>query len=101
LHRAFTIEELLREASVSRRWLEYRFRERFGRTPHDYICEARVERAKQWLAEDKKLSLERIAAGCGFSDARHFRLVFRRLVGVTPREYRCSHRMAQKDRRQK
>jgi LacI family transcriptional regulator len=84
----FTVADLLSEVSVSRRWLEYRFRERFGRSPHEYICEARVERAKQLLVEAGCPPLEQIAKVCGCNGARSFRLVFHRLTGMTPSEYR-------------
>jgi len=88
LGRPFTVEDLLGEVPVSRRWLEYRFRERFGRSPYEYICEARVERAKQLLLGAERLSAEEIARACGFSGARNLRLVFERLTGTTPAQYR-------------
>jgi LacI family transcriptional regulator len=88
----FTVADLLREVPVSRRWLEYRFREHFGHSPHEYICEARIERAKQLLAEARKPSLEQIARSCGFSDTRNLRLVFHRFMGMAPSEYRRSCR---------
>lgn len=90
LAQPFTVEELLRDLSVSRRWLEYRFQERFGHSPRQYIAEARVERAKQLLTEARPPSLEAIANACGFTAVRSLRLTFRRFTGMTPREYRRS-----------
>ncbi len=88
LDRPFRMADLLGEVPVSRRWLEYRFRERFGHSPYAYICEARVERAKQLLLEPQRLRSEELAEACGFSGARNMRLVFQRLTGKTPAEYR-------------
>jgi len=88
LDQPFTIEDLLGQLSVSRRWLEYRFRERFGRSPHEYICEARVDQAKQLLIEPKSRTLEEVATACGLSGTRNLRLLFRRLTNMTPAEYR-------------
>ena len=61
LDQPFSVEDLLRHVSVSRRWLEYRFRERFGHSPHEYICEARIERAKQLVGRGDKTS---VGTGC-------------------------------------
>ncbi len=94
----FTVADLLREVSVSRRWLEYRFRARFGHSPHEYICEARVERAQRLLVEADRPPLDRVAALCGFSDARSFRLVFHRFTGMTPSEYRQRHQTVKASR---
>jgi LacI family transcriptional regulator len=88
---SFSVADLVRGVSVSRRWLEYRFQQHFGRSPHEYISEARVDRVKHLLAEAKHGSLEQVAKACGFSDTRNLRLVFRRLTGMSPSEYRRSH----------
>ena len=82
------VENLLAEVSVSRRWLEHRFKRHFGCTPHQYICQTRVERAKQLLTGAEKLPLSQIAAACGFSETRHLRIVFQRITGLTPAQYR-------------
>jgi transcriptional regulator GlxA family with amidase domain len=68
--------------------LEQRFRDSLGSTPYAFINDLRVERAKRLLAEPNKTSLTEIAAACGFSDLRRFRLVFRRLAKLTPAQYR-------------
>lgn len=89
----FFVEDLLRDVSVSRRWLEYRFRERFGHSPHEYICEARVERAKQLLLGADNPSMQQVVQRCGFRDVRNFRLVFRRFTGMAPREFRWMYQV--------
>ncbi len=88
LGQPFTIDDLVREVAVSRRWLEYRFRARFGRSPHEYICAARVERAKQLLVAAPELRGEELARACGFGGPRSLRQAFVRLTGSTPRQYR-------------
>ncbi|MBN2295792.1 MAG: DNA-binding transcriptional regulator [Pirellulales bacterium] len=85
------VENVLEHVSLSRRWLEYRFQEYFGLTPHQFLCETRVEHAKQLLVNPIKMSVAAIARECGFTSARHLRLVFERIVGTTPREYRRTH----------
>jgi len=66
-----------------------RFRTSFRQTPHQYIMETRVNRARE-LLEQSNLPIVEIAALCGFADQTHLGVVFRRVVGVTPSQYRRS-----------
>jgi len=50
-----------------------------------------VEQAKKILRTNSD-SLIDIALDCGFSSHAHFSNTFRQIVGVTPSEYRRSHR---------
>ncbi len=88
----FGVEALLKLVPVSRRQLEKRFKQFLGRTPHEYICHVRVGRAKQLLAGPEKMKIKDVAVACGFPDTQRFRIVFRRLVGTTPIDYRRSRR---------
>jgi LacI family transcriptional regulator len=88
LSEPFRVESLLDCAHLCRRRLEQRFRRSLGSTPAVFLNSLRVERAKRLLAEPKQASLTQIAAACGFSDLRRFRLVFRRLAKRTPAEFR-------------
>jgi len=64
-----------------------RFRASFRQTPHQYIMEQRVNRARD-LLERSNLPIADIAVLCGFADQTHLGVIFRRIVGVTPAEYR-------------
>jgi LacI family transcriptional regulator len=88
LHEVFGVERILRLSSLSRRQLEQRFRKSVGSSPYTFLNELRVERAKILLAESPKRSLTRVASECGFSELRRFRVVFRRLIKLSPAEYR-------------
>ncbi|MCX7827196.1 MAG: DNA-binding transcriptional regulator, partial [Verrucomicrobiae bacterium] len=88
LHEPFGVERILDLSPVSRRRLEHRFRQSLGCTPYAFITRLRVERAKELLATPEKRTLTEIATACGFSEPRRFRLVFQRLTGATPAEYR-------------
>lgn len=64
-----------------------RFRKAFGCPPHAYVIHRRLEQAKRQIA-CRDIPLKIVAAHCGFSDQSHMTRVFRRLLGVTPAEYR-------------
>jgi AraC family transcriptional regulator len=62
--------------------------------PHQYVIARRVERAQQLLRGDGDLGLAEVALRVGFSDQSQLSFHFRRIVGVTPRQFRISARIA-------
>ena len=54
---------------------------------NDYITRVRVENSVR-LMEKRELTLREIAAHCGFKSPGYFSKVFKKYLGVTPREYR-------------
>ncbi len=66
------------------------FRKTFNVTPHQYITQRRLEKAKA-LLRDPQQSLTHVALACGFSSQSHLSVVFKRVTGVTPGSYRKSH----------
>jgi len=63
------------------------FRELTGRSPKEYVLEARVEAAKAYL-RGSSLPIKRIAAELGFHDEFHFSRQFSQRVGTSPSAYR-------------
>jgi AraC-like DNA-binding protein len=67
------------------------FKQSAGVTPHLYLTQKRVERAREMLVQTD-LSLAEIANAVGFFDQGHLARHFRQMVGTTPREFRWSQR---------
>lgn len=63
----------------------------FGTTPHQYLIEQRIRRAKSLLT-GTTASVTEISATVGFSTPSHFATTFKQRVGVTPTNYRNSAR---------
>jgi AraC family transcriptional regulator len=63
------------------------FRERFGTSPHRYVTARRIERARTLLREGRLSQIE-VAIECGFQSQQHFSRVFRKQVGISPKDYR-------------
>jgi LacI family transcriptional regulator len=75
------------ELVIRRRHLEQKFRAVLKRSVLAEIHRARVEKAKELLIRgDQQIS--QVASQSGFSNAQRLATVFRRLAGMTPREYR-------------
>lgn len=63
------------------------FKQSMGVTPHQYLIQQRMEKAKQLLKQEK-VSIVEVAAQCGFSNQSHFARVFNKNTDLTPRAYR-------------
>jgi len=84
----FSIDDVTRESGVSRRWLEYAFRDALGETPYQYLRRQRLARARRLLIEEPKRKIYAIAKSSGFSSAKQLAMTFQQDVGMSPREYR-------------
>ena len=62
------------------------FRHATGQSPHRWLMDRRIERAKDLLRSD--MSLAEIALACGFVDQSHLTRVFSRREGLTPGAWR-------------
>lgn len=78
---------VIKELGISQNHLIYLFRQRFHRTPVEYINKLRVERAKERLS-NTNLTILDIAMLCGFGSLSTFYELFKQQVGITPKEYR-------------
>jgi transcriptional regulator GlxA family with amidase domain len=65
------------------------FKQSTGLSPHQYLLSYRVDCAKEMMRDENR-SLTEIALDCGFGSSAQFSVVFRRIVGMSPREYRRS-----------
>jgi AraC-like DNA-binding protein len=63
------------------------FKDTVGVTPHQYLVQKRLQRAKQMLSRST-LSLSEIASRVGFSDQSHFTRLFGQMFGLTPGQFR-------------
>jgi LacI family transcriptional regulator len=81
------VEDVVAHLAVSRSSLQRRFNDELGRTLHDVILDARLERACQLLA-GTKLPLAEIADRAGFKHAEYLSAVFKKHFEMTPNAYR-------------
>lgn len=73
--------------NVSSEYFLRLFKSTVGVSPHQYVLNLRIGRAKALLASPGA-SLSDIAAECGFCHQQHMTSTFRRVTGVTPGTYR-------------
>jgi AraC family transcriptional regulator len=83
-----TLEQMAALARLSPNYFASQFKRATGLPPHQYVILRRVERAKQLLQTGGEFSLAGVAAHAGFSDQSQLSHHFKRLVGVTPGQFR-------------
>lgn len=87
LDQPHTVATLAARAHMSVRTFARRFVEETGRTPMQWVTDHRVLYARR-LLEETDLDVDRIAERSGFGTATLLRHHFRRIIGVTPSDYR-------------
>jgi len=83
------LSDLAQTASMSPFYFARLFKNSVGVSPHKYVTMRRIERAKEMLRRSD-LSVFEIGIRVGYSDNKHFRVMFRREVGVSPSVFRAS-----------
>ena len=87
LDKPHTVATLAKRASMSARTFARRFVDETGRTPMQWVTDQRVLYARR-LLEETDLDIDRVADKAGFGTATLLRHHFRRVIGVTPSDYR-------------
>lgn len=82
------LSALAATAGMSSHYFSELFKQSTGLSPHQYVLREKIEHAKEYL-RDSKVSIIEASAITGFVDQSYFTKVFRRLVGVTPTEFRA------------
>jgi LacI family transcriptional regulator len=90
-HESITVADVAGSTLLSRRRLQDLFVASIGHGINDEILRQRLSRAQQLLTETPH-KLDKIARDAGFGDGARLSKVFRRMLGVTPRDYRNSYR---------
>ena len=83
----WTVDELAREAAVSRSVLAQRFTELVGETPMRYLANWRMQLAKQMMREGA-YSLQDVATRVGYESEAAFNRAFKRSTGSPPGTWR-------------
>ncbi len=81
------IDGIAEHLSVNRVTLHRKFTEELNVSPGNYIIKLRINKACA-LLENSNYSIKTIAYSTGFSDQLYFSKVFKKLVGMTPTQYR-------------
>ena len=82
-----TIDDFANKLMLSRTVFYRKLKSIVGLTPVDFVCEMRIKRAAQ-LIEKSEYSFSQIAYMTGFNDPKYFSRRFKKIMRVTPTEYK-------------
>jgi len=87
IDRQIRLSELARCAGMSLSHFSHQFRASTNTSPYQYMLSLRIDRSKKML-RNANLSVLDVALATGFENPQHFATVFRRIVGISPSDYR-------------
>ncbi len=93
------LDDISSKACFSRYHFLRLFRQTFDKTPHQYLVERRIERAKE-LLRGAHLSVTDVCFEVGFQSLGSFSSLFHKQVGHAPVTYRAQARKTESARRQ-
>jgi len=85
------LSEISKQACLSRYHFLRLFRDTFETTPHQYLIQKRIEKAKELLRR-RSLSVTDVCFEVGFESLGSFSSLFRKCVGDPPSGYRQRER---------
>lgn len=85
------LSEVAALCGMSVRSFNRRFKSATGETPLQYLHQLRIQGAKE-LLQNTNLSVGDVAYRTGYQDLAHFTRLFKRILGVTPSQYRTTVR---------
>jgi two-component system response regulator YesN len=88
-HDELTLNRVADAIFVSPFYLSHLFRKELDTTFSDYLCRIRINNAKIFLKNDRQIKIQEVTEKVGFNDPNYFAKSFKKLTGVTPREYQA------------
>ena len=86
-HSDFSINTVADELGYNAKYLSHIFKEKTGATYSEYLRDLRIKYAVSLFNHGLE-SVKNVAALSGFSDPLYFSTVFKKCIGVTPKDYK-------------
>ncbi|MEK5036973.1 response regulator [Sporosarcina sp. FSL K6-3457] len=86
-HKDISLDILAKKVNLSPIYISKMFKEKLGINYIDFLTECRIEKAKK-LLNDPERSLKEITFEVGYHEPNYFSKVFKKICGVSPKEYR-------------
>jgi len=86
-HKDISLNILAEKVDLSPIYISKMFKEKLGINYIDFLTECRIEKAKK-LLNDPERSLKEITFEIGYHEPNYFSKVFKKMCGVSPKEYR-------------
>lgn len=95
-HQDLTLDTVAKPLNITGGYLSTYFKEKTGKNFIDYVHEVRIREAKRMLLETD-WKIQDIAGRCGYPYLNSFNRIFKKMTGMSPREYRKFHARAENE----
>ena len=85
-HEQIDLEQVSKQAFISKFHFHRLFRRIYQKTPHEYITRKRIDKAKELLADNKPVT--EVCNEVGFESIGSFSILFKKEIGFAPQYYR-------------
>jgi AraC-like DNA-binding protein len=86
MHEAIDINDIAQSLYLSPNYFRTLFKQATGKSPLEYLTTLRLEKAKSLMAENK-YTINEISGLVGYQDRHHFSKVFKKIEGLSPKNY--------------
>jgi transcriptional regulator GlxA family with amidase domain len=93
IHSKIPVGKLADMLLLGRRNLERRFKKATGNTVMEYVQRVKIEAVKKSL-ESSRLNVNEAMNRVGYTDAKAFRNIFKKVTGLSPLQYRSRYNRA-------
>ncbi len=87
-----TVEQLAALADMNRNYFFISFKKITGCSPIEFLVRVRIKKAAKMMINNPSLNITDILIACGFENSSYFTRQFKKVMGVTPREFIKIHR---------
>ncbi|MNE84130.1 HTH-type transcriptional activator Btr [compost metagenome] len=84
----FELERLAETVGMNASYISRLFKYKTGQTITDYLIGIRIAKAKELLTGQPDLKNYEIAEMVGYSDPVYFNKLFKKMCGMTPKDYK-------------
>ena len=82
-----SVKDMAKSFHFSRNYLYMLLKKEYEISPQAYLLNYRIEKAKELLKYEQKLTVSEVARAVGFRDPLYFSRIFHKKVGVPPSEF--------------
>ena len=87
LQEPVSIEDIASEVGYSTAHINRVFKQHYGLTPHAFMIDQRIHKAKEYLLKSDHPNLSEVALEAGFYDQSHFIKAFKKAYSISPNHY--------------
>jgi len=86
-HRQISVQQLANISNMNRNDFYHLFKKTTGSSPIKFLIRIRVKKAAKMLTVNPELNITDALISCGFENSSYFTRQFKKIMGITPREF--------------